>query len=153
MFVPRYFFEKFLSLLEAQHALGQRQTEDSWQRVLTAKDSEVAAVIAAKDQQITFLTAALEEQRGLVAHERQRAEAAVDILLTRDAEAGPIRNADLIRAQAEREALGPEIPRPQKDGDALKRVFDQMSDVLGGADDEGLGLLKDEKLEMAGGRV
>ena len=59
MLIPKYFFEKFVGLLESQHLLSQKQTEDSLNRVLNAKDSEVHAVIAAKDQQVAFLTAAL----------------------------------------------------------------------------------------------
>ncbi|MDE2100684.1 MAG: hypothetical protein KGL39_25795 [Patescibacteria group bacterium] len=150
MFVPRFFFEKFMTLLEAQYASAQRQTEDGLQRVLSAKDSEVRAVIAAKDRQISFLTAALEEQRGLVAHERHRAEAAVDILLTKNAEAGPIRNADLIRQTAEREAQSAinGIPRPPKRDDELKRVFAQVNDVLGEDDEPAIG--RDEVVMVAG---
>lgn len=136
MFIPKFFFEKFIALLSDAHVMAQRQTEDGLQRVLAAKDAEVRAVIAAKDAQISFLSAALAEQRGLVAHERQRAEAAVDILLTKNGEAGPIRNADLIRQVAEREAAGETaVPRPAKREDEFKRVMAQVADVLGEHDD------------------
>ena len=157
MFIPRYFFEKFTALLESHYAISQRQTEDGLQRVLAAKDAEVRAVIAAKDAQVAFLTAALVEQRGLVAHERQRAEAAVDILLTRDAGAGPIRNADLIRQVAEREAAGDagKIPRPDRGApplDEFKRVMAQVADVLS-EDDDRSPTARDEVLTVAGGAM
>lgn len=134
MFIPKYFFEKFIALLEAQHALGQRQTEDGLQRVLAAKDAEVRAVVAAKDEQISFLTAALVDARQQIGHERQRAEAAVDILLTKNGEAGPIRNADLIREVVEREAAAGErpagVPRPESRQAALNKVFAQVAAAM-----------------------
>ena len=141
MFVPKYLFEKFVALLESQHAMSQRQTEDSLQRVLEAKNTEVVAVIAAKDEQVAFLQRALAASEAQVSHERQRAEAAVDILLTRDGNAGPIRNADLIRAAAEREAAGAgaTVPRPPDRRDALAKIHAQLNDVLGeGGDEDGL---------------
>lgn len=155
MLIPRFFFEKFISLLETQYAAAQRQTEDGLQRVLAAKDAEVKAVIAAKDAQISFLTAALAEERAAVGHERQRAEAAVDILLTKNAEAGPIRNADLIRQVAEREAAGEapvNIPRPPKREDEFKRVMAQVADVLSEHDDRSP-TDRDEVLTVAGGTM
>ncbi len=139
MFIPKYFFEKFIGLLEAQHALSQRQTEDSLQRVIDAKNSEVAAIVEAKDQQIGVLYADLAAAKGQIDHERQRAEAAIDILLTKNGEAGPVRNADLIRQVAEREAAGettpPGVPRPAGREADLKRVFAQVASVLGDDDD------------------
>jgi hypothetical protein len=158
MFVPRFFFEKFIALLEAQYVSAQRLTENGLERILVAKDAEVRAVIAAKDAQISFLTAALEHSRESLGHERQRAEAAVDILLTKHGEAGPIRNADLIRQAAEREASGAvdvalRVPRPPKREDELKRVFAQVSDVLGEDDDGSPMSAKDEVLTVAGGAM
>ena len=155
MFVPRYFFEKFMSLLEVQHALSVRQTEDSLQRVLDAKNSEVKAVIAAKDEQILFLTTALAEQRELVGHERQRAEAAVDLLLTRDSGTGPIRNADLIRDAAEREALADlpaaGVPRPADRQNEFAKIMAQVSSVLTDVDDDpGSGAQRDTVATVGG---
>lgn len=155
MFIPKYFFEKFVALLEAQHLLAQRQTEDSLQRVLDAKNSEVAAVVAVKDQQISVLYADLAAAKEQISHERQRAEAAVDILLTRDGNAGPIRNADLIREAAEREAAGVDatgaVPRPESRQDTLTKIFAQAASVLGDSDDEsGTGLPRDEVATVGG---
>lgn len=155
MFVPKYFFEKFIALLESQYHLSQRQTEDGLQRVLAAKNAEVAAVVAAKDVQIAFMEKSITDLQDAVNHERTRAEAAIDILLTRDGGAGPVRNADLIRAAAEREAMGGDapaggIPRPAAREDAVKQIFAQVNDVLGDDLDDDLGVKKDEVVLVGG---
>lgn len=150
MFVPKYFFDKFIEMIEKNYAIGQNFTERGLQRVLEAKDSEVKAVIAAKDVQITFMAETIKDLKASVDHERQRAEAAVDILLTKNGDAGPIRNADLIREAAEREAKEGSrgVPRP----DPAKAFHDVMKSLgqVGEDDDDGPVISATEKFTVGG---
>lgn len=147
MFVPKHLFDKFMEMQSTTFASGQKITEQALQRVLSAKDSEVRAVIAAKNEEVEALKRTVTELRAQIDHERHRAEAAIDILLTKNGEAGPIRNADLIRSVAEKEAAA---PSPVKDpAGAFKRVMDQIVGV--GEDiDDGPTLLPDEKMTVGG---
>ena len=89
MFIPRFLVEKFSSF-----------TESGINRILAAKDAELAITVAAKDEQIKFLREQAKELSTLVGHERARAEAAIDSLLEMKANVAGIRNADILRQQA-----------------------------------------------------
>ncbi|SRR5258708_2312068 len=150
MFVPKYLFDRFMAMQDATFQSGQRITETGLQRVLAAKDSEVAAVIAAKTEQVEMLQETVAELRKLIDHERQRAEAAVDILLTKNGEAGPIRNADLIREVAAKEASAQ--PATAKATDpmlAFKKVMEAVSGV-GEDEDDGPVTSPNERLTVGG---
>lgn len=157
MFVPRAIWEAFSKLHDAHIASAKNfaglqadQLERTLARVLAAKDSEVAAIVTAKDEQVKFLRAECDRLLGLVKHERDRAEAAIDQRLI--AAAGePVRHADLQRALAEKEVEGL-TPEKTKEAKAksvtLDQIMAQVNSVVEDAGEEAA----DERLVSIGGQ-
>lgn len=146
MFVPARLFDRFMEMQALLLATNKRVVEESLQRVLDAKDTEVGAIVAAKEDQIRALHLTINNLRAQVEHERHRAEAAIDILLTKNGEAGPIRNADLIRESAEREAKEPKGKSPNNAmGQFLKAISGVGEDI-----DDGPTIQPDEKFVVGG---
>lgn len=114
--------EKFLDL-------QRKQTEANLGRVLAIKDGEVKAILAAKEEEVKFLKQQVSDLQQAVMHERSRAEAAIDRLLTRDAHVPPVRLSDVEREIAERDAKHTVKLDPEKKLD-IKRVFEEVNSVL-----------------------
>ena len=151
IFLPRVVFDFITQSTESSTVNARKDLNQCLQVALDAKTSEVRAIVAAKDEELAFLRAHIDELKSAVAHERTRAEAAVDQLLNL-ASVAPIRNADLQRDAAEKEAANPEMgkgPTPHDRLDAMAKIFAQINSV--GQDDDGPEPYKtDEKLMVAG---
>ena len=89
MFIPKFVADKIAAF-----------SEKALDRILSAKDAELKTVLAAKDGQISFLEDHIKALGAQVAHERARAEAAIDALLNKEAQVAGIRNADLAQEEA-----------------------------------------------------
>lgn len=127
MFLPRWIFDRLSSDRE-QHLADLRKettrvadtantvinanrdlTERGLNRILAAKDAELKALVVMKDEQINFLRRECADLKQLVAHERARAEAAIDQRLTA-AHGVPVRHADLQTKLAEKEVEAASAP-------------------------------------------
>lgn len=132
-------------------AARAEETERGLQRILAAKEIEIKALIAVKDDQINFLRTQCQTLSGLVRHERDRAEAAIDQRLVA-AEGQPVRHADLQRDLAEKEVANADkrIDKPADKNHQMADVFKQINGVLG---DEGDDLGPLEKMASVGGHA
>ena len=117
MFVPKLIVEKLSAFTEA-----------GLSRILSAKDEQCSAVVKAKQEQIDLLNDEIEGLIDQVAHERARAEAAIDTLLQEKANVAGIRNADLSREQAKLKEEKGEIQNDPGLSE-MQRVFQSVSGV------------------------
>lgn len=131
MFIGEKVFQKLTQIYDASIVAAKDSTEDSLSRVLTAKDSEVQSIVEVKNEQIAFLNAEVEKLRQAVAHERVRAEAAIDRLLENEVRVAAVRNADIERDIAERDSQAPRSPVLSNGREAeLKKIFAEVNSVL-----------------------
>lgn len=139
MLISRSLFEKLTEVYDARVSELRESVDMRLQVVLAAKEVAHQQVMAARDAQVSRLEAEVEYLRDAVKHERQRAEDAVNRLLSRDANVMPV-------------GIKPEEPKRVVDS-RLEQVAKIFSQINGVGEDAGDAANPMEKVETGGAEV